>query len=123
MKAGSKSGRTTNRVRHPSTRLALFARDGFRCVYCGASVEDGAVLTVDHVVPDALGGTNVPSNLVTACLKCNSTKRDLPLRRFLAVLRDRGVDTTRMARMVRAAVSRRLNRAMGRKLLAARSGR
>lgn len=42
-----------------------------------------AKLTVDHVIPVALGGNDEPSNLVTACADCNagktSTQPDSPL--------------------------------------------
>src|SRR5919199_5765784 len=34
------------------SRRALFARDGWRCVYCGTS---GGRLTLDHVVPRSRG--------------------------------------------------------------------
>lgn len=57
-----------------STRFEVLRRDGHRCRYCGASPADGAVLHVDHVVPKALGGTDDPGNLVTACEPCNAGK-------------------------------------------------
>lgn len=34
--------------------------------------------SVDHIVPVAAGGTNEPGNLVTACWRCNLSKRDSP---------------------------------------------
>lgn len=56
-------------------RFAVFARDGFRCRYCGHSPNDGeTVLHVDHVIPVAGGGTNHRANLRTACLRCNLGK-------------------------------------------------
>lgn len=55
-------------------RFEVLRRDGHRCRYCGGSVESGAVLTVDHVVPVALGGGDDPSNLVAACRDCNAGK-------------------------------------------------
>lgn len=54
-------------------RYEVFRRDGFRCRYCGAGPDD-CKLTVDHVVPDALGGDTKPENLVTACADCNAGK-------------------------------------------------
>lgn len=54
-------------------RYEVLRRDGHRCRYCGASAPD-APLTVDHVVPVALGGPDEPSNLVTACADCNAGK-------------------------------------------------
>lgn len=63
-------------------RFEVLRRDGHACQYCG-STADTAELTVDHVVPIALGGSDDPSNLVTACRDCNagksSTKLDGPL--------------------------------------------
>jgi 5-methylcytosine-specific restriction endonuclease McrA len=54
------------------TRRALFARDGYRCQYCGQTSH----LTVDHVVPRSRGGTSVWENIVTACGPCNLRKAD-----------------------------------------------
>lgn len=54
-------------------RYEVLRRDNHACRYCGASAPE-ARLTIDHVVPTALGGTNDPSNLVTACADCNSGK-------------------------------------------------
>lgn len=45
------------------------------CAYCGAN----AKLTADHVVPLNDGGLHVPSNLVGACGRCNSSKQDKPV--------------------------------------------
>jgi len=63
-------------------RYEVLRRDNFACRYCGAKAPD-VVLTVDHVVPVALGGSDDPSNLVTACGPCNSgktsTQPDAPL--------------------------------------------
>ena len=36
-------------------------------------------ITVDHVVPVSLGGSNDPANLVAACSDCNSGKSSTPL--------------------------------------------
>lgn len=54
-------------------RFEIFRRDGHACRYCGAMAPD-VKLTVDHVVPVALGGSDDPTNLVTACTACNSGK-------------------------------------------------
>lgn len=54
-------------------RYEILRRDNHACRYCGATAPDVA-LTVDHVVPVALGGTNEPGNLVTACQPCNAGK-------------------------------------------------
>jgi hypothetical protein len=54
-------------------RFEIFRRDSHTCRYCGATAP-GTPLRVDHIVPVALGGTDHPSNLVTACEPCNSGK-------------------------------------------------
>lgn len=53
------------------TRYEVLRRDDYTCRYCRST--DGK-LTVDHVVPVALGGTDDPSNLVAACSDCNAGK-------------------------------------------------
>lgn len=70
------------------TRVALYIRDGWRCVYCEASAQDGACLTLDHLQPRALGGTHEARNLVTACMPCNSFRRSLPIWQFVASFDD-----------------------------------
>ena len=55
------------------TRYEVLKRDNHTCRYCGASAPD-AVLTVDHVIPASLGGSDDPSNLVAACNDCNAGK-------------------------------------------------
>lgn len=54
-------------------RFEILRRDGHACRYCGATAPD-VRLSVDHVIPVALGGSDEPSNLVTACVDCNSGK-------------------------------------------------
>lgn len=58
---------------YPRERFAILKRDNFACRYCGAKAPD-VKLHVDHVHPRSLGGTNDPSNLVTACEDCNMGK-------------------------------------------------
>lgn len=57
-------------------RFEVLRRDGHTCRYCGAKAPDVA-LTVDHVIPETLGGSNDPSNLVTACQPCNAGKSSI----------------------------------------------
>lgn len=61
-------------------RQAVFARDAFRCVYCGTTER----LSLDHVEPVIAGGTDDMENLVTACQPCNSSKGARPLAEWLA---------------------------------------
>ena len=57
------------RVRHQ-----ILERDGFRCLDCGASPVNGALLEIDHTIPISKGGSNDPSNLRTLCSDCNRGK-------------------------------------------------
>lgn len=63
-------------------RMEILRRDSHTCRYCGATAPD-VKLTIDHVIPVALGGDDLPSNLVAACADCNagksSTQPDQPL--------------------------------------------
>jgi 5-methylcytosine-specific restriction endonuclease McrA len=54
-----------------ASRRAVFARDDYRCQYCG----DGAD-SIDHVVPRSRGGSDEWDNLAAACRACNSAKRN-----------------------------------------------
>lgn len=58
-------------------RYQILRRDGFTCRYCGGRAPDVA-LRVDHVIPVALGGSDQPTNLTTACQDCNSGKSATP---------------------------------------------
>jgi len=63
--------RVPRAVQRRISRRALFARDGWRCVYCGTS---SGRLTLDHVVPRSRGGDSVWENVVTSCAPCNLRK-------------------------------------------------
>jgi 5-methylcytosine-specific restriction endonuclease McrA len=65
------------RFRRQVTNTFLFARDGYRCQYCGrhrAALRGREFLTRDHVVPVSRGGDNLWDNVVTACSPCNNRK-------------------------------------------------
>lgn len=70
----------------PIKRLAIYARDGFCCAYCGKGVEAGVTLTLDHLVPYSKGGAIIdPANLITACRNCNSARGNRDKLDFLRV--------------------------------------
>lgn len=65
------------RFRRQVTNTFLFARDRYRCQYCGRSaveLKPREGLTRDHLIPLSRGGTNDWSNVVTACAPCNTRK-------------------------------------------------
>ena len=65
--------RVPRAVKRRISRRALFARDGWKCVYCGTTA---GRLTLDHVIPRSKGGDSVWENVVTACAPCNLRKGD-----------------------------------------------
>lgn len=64
-------------------RGEIFARDGYRCVFCG-QVFPAEDLTVDHLQARSRGGDRSGGNLVTACMACNALKGRHRLAHFLA---------------------------------------
>jgi 5-methylcytosine-specific restriction endonuclease McrA len=63
------------------SRRTLFARDGYRCQYCGYRAEPGrafSALTLDHVKPAHLFASRAEAtswdNVTTACRPCNLRK-------------------------------------------------
>lgn len=65
------------KFRRQVTNTFLFARDEYRCQFCGrtgAEFRTRECLTRDHLIPLSRGGTNVWTNVVTACSTCNTRK-------------------------------------------------
>jgi len=66
------------------SRRGVLARDGYKCIYCGATIGDqrrGRVLvrtdfTIDHLIPRSRGGGNTWGNTACACRWCNGRKGD-----------------------------------------------
>lgn len=68
-----KRGKAVPPVRPPvplKLRKQVLARDGHKCVTCGATAD----LTADHIHPVARGGETTLQNLQTLCRRCNSRK-------------------------------------------------
>lgn len=57
-----------------STRFDVIKRDGYKCVVCGRSSNDGITLEIDHIVPVSKGGIDAEWNLQTLCFDCNRGK-------------------------------------------------
>lgn len=79
------------RFRRQVTNTFLFARDRYRCQYCGrhrSELKGREFLTRDHVTPLSRGGDNGWENVVTACSACNNRKAShLPYECGLHLLR------------------------------------
>lgn len=63
--------RVPYRRRAALSRRGVFIRDDHTCQYCGVPAEN-----VDHVVPRSRGGAHEWENVVAACRRCNSRKKD-----------------------------------------------
>jgi len=55
------------------TRRNIIIRDGYTCAYCGSS---RGPMTVDHIMPKNMGGSDSWENLICACDRCNNKKGD-----------------------------------------------
>jgi len=65
------------KFRRQVTNTFLFARDDYRCQFCGRNPQEfrhRECLTRDHLVPLSRGGTNEWTNVITACSTCNTRK-------------------------------------------------
>ena len=79
--------RKRNRTPHQPTgqwiskrkRHAIYDRDDWQCQYCGRDLRhaDLSEITLDHIHTQADGGSNDPSNLITACHTCNSAHKNI----------------------------------------------
>lgn len=83
----------------PERRLALYIRDGFRCLACHQDLREAkpADVTLDHLLSkseyDALseetreefGSVHASHNLVTMCRSCNSARKDTPWTQWYSI--------------------------------------
>lgn len=65
-------------------RLLLWQRASGICPDCGKKMllknpRSNAYMTVDHIVPKSVGGTNNIENLRATCKKCNQLRGSTPL--------------------------------------------
>ena len=73
--------RTTRGSIPKMMRTEIYLRDKFTCQFCQNS-PDKDELTIDHLIPLALGGLDEVTNYVTCCLSCNRRKADRSLEEF-----------------------------------------
>ena len=67
---GSRRKVANSVISNKALRESVFSRDGYKCCHCGSKEK----LSIDHVEPVLLGGSNNLSNLQTLCIFCNSSK-------------------------------------------------
>jgi 5-methylcytosine-specific restriction endonuclease McrA len=67
--------RMVNRPNSPIkfSRQNIYARDKYRCQYCGAKFPSEE-LNYDHIIPKSRGGKTEWTNIVTCCVQCNRKK-------------------------------------------------
>lgn len=76
----------------PAIRWQVFQRDRWKCVSCGRTSHDEAILHIDHIIPRSRGGLDSIDNYQTLCDVCNIGKSnrdatDLRCRSGLGVLK------------------------------------
>jgi 5-methylcytosine-specific restriction endonuclease McrA len=74
--------KTVNSFAGDAYRKIYFSRypEQFQnCKSCGKTLdrENPREMTIDHIVPQKCGGTNVITNLQVLCQPCNSRKKDI----------------------------------------------
>ena len=63
--------REYDKTHYKVMREKVLIRDGYICYYCGQEAN-----TVDHIIPISKGGISSEDNMIAACHRCNSGKRD-----------------------------------------------
>ena len=48
----------------------IYKKTNNLCAHCGKP----SILTIDHIIPQTLGGGNDPRNLIPLCKKCNRSR-------------------------------------------------
>ena len=84
-------------------RLAILVRDRGRCLWCNRRPQK---LTLDHLIPHCEGGSNQHTNLVTACLFCNSARGAKSVASFAA---EHGDKAQAILARIRETIARPIN--------------
>jgi hypothetical protein len=70
MSAGQSAAKPRRNGIPREVKLAVFQRDGGRCVECGSNFD----IQYDHVIPHSMGGADSVQNLQILCAPCNQSK-------------------------------------------------
>lgn len=106
-------------------RLAIYMRDGMACCWCGAGVEDGAVLSLDHIKVYSNGGGSDADNLITSCMSCNSSRGTRSVTQFAKVVAaylNHGIRATAILAHINTTRYRALDKKAALAILARRGG-
>ena len=55
-------------------KLRLLGEHGYRCRVCQRKMNHPDALTIDHIVPRGMGGSNANQNLQLLCKRCHRAK-------------------------------------------------
>lgn len=77
--------RTKRRRLSARERKHFFDMFNGHCAYCGACITFRG-MQIDHKKPLAIGGEDVPENMLPACRSCNKYKHTLDVEGFRAYL-------------------------------------
>lgn len=80
----------------PLTRLFVFSRDHFTCIFCGRPAP-AVELVADHDLPLGRGGGDDLRNLHTACKDCMADKGTRTTREYRTFLKERELLLMRLA--------------------------
>ncbi len=61
----------------------MLEKQGYKCGYTGVELIPGINASIDHIKPQALGGSNELENLIWCDLKINYMKRDMTIQDFI----------------------------------------
>jgi len=78
----ARKGAERNRARYKALVVAVFERDGWRCVLCKSRKH----LTPHHIRPRSALGADTLENLVSLCLYCHKGMDGAGWKRAFAVL-------------------------------------
>jgi hypothetical protein len=68
---GQSNDAATRHIPH-EIKIAVWQRDGGKCVQCGAT----SYLEYDHIIPFTKGGASTVNNVQILCRRCNLQKSD-----------------------------------------------